>query len=247
VGIGVGSFTKSSRKYYQKITELASVKMIMVRDQESFKRLEDLDLPGSLIMGADLAFFSSYWMTSSDSFSKSRLRIGFVIKYMEIQEGYLDVIRQAAFTFQNEGIEVVIFSFEKNHDHMLAQFFHEFKIIWWSPSTLTVDEYMEEFSDCSLLVTSRAHGAILGAAFGIPSICIGIEPKLKQVSKMFPNSGMYVSLPLTFDMLYDKIKVGMTIAYDRVIMDFELNKAKLDKSISEFRQFLYSYCKSDET
>jgi len=54
-------------------------------------------------------------------------------------------------------------------------------ILCWDPYTMTLDDFTRRLSEYDLLIAARAHGVIIGAALGIPSIAIVIEPKLRLV------------------------------------------------------------------
>ena len=42
--------------------------------------------------------------------------------------------------------------------------------------------FFEGWSDADVIVTARAHAAVLAGMRGIPSLCISLEPKLRIVS-----------------------------------------------------------------
>ena len=62
----------------------------------------------------------------------------------------------------------------------------------WDPQQIKIENYLSELSECSIMVTSRAHGAIVSACLGIPSVCLAIEPKLEKVHKMLKNSSRLI-------------------------------------------------------
>jgi len=238
LGVGIGSFTSSSKKYYHKMAELAKFDMILPRDHFSYQFLKK-NINASIVPGADLAFFKEYWIPSElPSVEPKRKSIGFVLKQWNDDCDYLAVIHQVAKALDEEGFEVSVFTFEKDHDKHIEQRFNNFRVFSWCPGTIPLHQYLGILMQKSLLVTSRAHGAILGAAFGIPAICIGIEPKLLSVAKMFPHSGSYIKLPLTFEELYNSVKDGLKVKAEKVKLDFEYNRIVLLNSIMEFKRLL---------
>lgn len=242
LSIGIGSFTSSSKKYYHKMAELAKFDMILPRDYFSYQFLKKIYINGSIIPGTDLAFFKEYWIPPELSPVESKRRsIGFVLKTWTDDCDYLTIIHQVANALDEEGFEVSVFTFEKDHDRHIQQRFHNFRVFSWCPVSTSLHQYLGILMQNALLVTSRAHGAILGAALGIPAICIGIEPKLLSVAKMFPQSGSYIKLPLTFEELYNSIKDGLkekVEKVEKVKLDFEYNRIVLLNSIMEFKRLL---------
>jgi polysaccharide pyruvyl transferase WcaK-like protein len=174
-------------------------------------------------------------------------KIGFVVKYWPNNGGYTSVLINTAHLLRKSGYLVTVFLFEKSHDLPLLDEFKDFEIQVWCPESRSLVDYINLLAESSLLVTSRAHGAIIGSAFGIPSICIGIEPKLMQVAQMFPRTARFLNLPLTFKDLYDNIISGLTIPGDRVLKDFEENKKILVNSLIEAEKYLQKHEELDKT
>ena len=241
VGVGLGTFTPSSRKYYHKIAELTSLEMILPRDPDSYKVLKQMRISGEIVQSSDLAFMSQYWLPPEVKPGTTFKRIGFVVKHWPCDTGYLAVLGKTARALKEQGYLVTIFLFEKNHDLPIIKEFGDFEVKVWCPWTGSLVNYLRLLASNSLLVTSRAHGAIIGAAFGIPSICIGIEPKLNQVANMFPRSAIFMNLALTFNGLYDSIISGLEVHADLVLNDFDENQTVLLNSLSKVEKYLQKY------
>ncbi len=239
LGVGIGTFTSSSKKYYYKMAELSNFDLILPRDHFSYRFLKKKNVKGTVIPATDLAFLKEFWIPSGKSLIRpNRRSVGFVLRSWNDDSDYLTVVQQVAKALDKEGYKVSIFNFEKAHDRHIEQRFQDFNIFTWCPNTTSLDQYLEILTQNSLLVTSRAHGAILGAAFGIPSVCIGIEPKLLSVAKMFPLSGSYVGFTLTFKELYNSVKEGLKVKTENVNLDFENNRRVLLSSLKEFKRLL---------
>lgn len=238
MGIGVGSFTKSSSKYYHKITELSRFDLIVPREGLSFKALKKLQVNKNVVIGGDLAFLRDYWLPPGLPARKSGRTIGFVLKSWDRDTSYLEIVQQVATVLRREGYSVAIFIFEESQDAVLVRHFNGLEVFSWRPDIVSLSFYLEKLSQASLLVTSRAHGAILGAAFGIPAVLLGIEPKLYQIAGMFPNSASYVPLPLTFENLYRNVIKGLRVTSLQVNSDFEQNRMSCTRAIDDFKIML---------
>ncbi len=237
LGVGIGSFTGSSKKYYHKMAELSNFDMIFPRDQHSFQVLKEMGIKADVSLGTDLAFLKEYWIPPAlSSIEPDRKRIGFVLK--SSKDNCLEVIFKVAEELEHNGYNISIFIFEKGHDSRINQRFKKFKVHNWCPDSTSLHQYLETLMQNSLLISSRAHGAIIGAALGIPAICIGVEPKLLSIAKMFPNSGSYVKLPITFEELYDRVMEGLKVNTEQVELDFKNNQEVMIKSIDKFKMVI---------
>lgn len=241
LGVGIGSFTRSSKKYYHKMSELSKFDMIFPRDKKSFQLLSEKQLKGKIIQGADLAFYKEHWLPNvliSETIPAKS--IGLVLKSWNDEFNYLSTLHQLAKDLEEEGHTVTIYTFEKPHDKEVPVYFSDFRVVQWSPNSMTLYQYIEALQGNSLLVTSRAHGVVLGAALGIPSICIGIEPKLLSFSKMFPSSTSYATIPISSEKLHQMVIQGLSVKKEKVNLDFENNRDQMFNFMLKFKNLLRS-------
>ena len=241
IGIGVGKYTKSSTKLLNSTLAISDYDLIMLRDKKSIKNFRRYNHHTSIIEGTDLIFGPRFWM--NDSFKEKGEVISFVIRELEdsvINEQLLNVARK----FTNN--EVKFFLFDKNADSPLYQKISaEFDVNVWDPLKISFQDYIKELALSSLIITSRAHGAIVGAGLNISSIIIGIEPKLETIHKMLPTSSRYIPVEAIDDKLEKEInycishqdKLGALVRNDA-----EMNAAKLYKSLDPIIKFLKTEC-----
>ena len=64
----------------------------------------------------------------------------------------------------------------------------------WNPSLWPLKNYLTKISSCDLIMTTRAHGAIVSSVLGVPSVIINIEPKLANIHKMLSQSSMLIDI-----------------------------------------------------
>ena len=238
LGIGVSTFTSDSKKYYHKVAELSSLEFILPRDPHSLRILKGMRLPGRLIQSSDLAFLEGYWLPADLRRHGNRENIGFVIKNWPNDNGYLQLLKKAASLLQDQGYTVTIYLFERTHDSPIKTLFKGFDIEEWCPRSRSLNNYLQSLATNNLLVTSRAHGAIIGAALNIPAICVGIEPKLDQIVKVFPQSGQYVSVKSSLTDLYDKIMMGLATPISKVQADFNENNRIVLDSLNKLKYLM---------
>jgi polysaccharide pyruvyl transferase WcaK-like protein len=71
------------------------------------------------------------------------------------------------------------------------------KIKVYNPSKEGIHQIIHTIKNHDMIITSRAHGAYLGSIMNIPSICINIEPKLKNVHETLSNSSVLIPENIT--------------------------------------------------
>ena len=87
----------------------------------------------------------------------------------------------------------------------------------------------------------RAHGAIISGILGMIPICIESSLKLKEVAKMFPNSGKLLSLKSDAQSLMKTID-DITMEYPnylkRLEQDLEINTKSALNGVADLNEFL---------
>ncbi|MDH3708868.1 MAG: polysaccharide pyruvyl transferase family protein [Cyclobacteriaceae bacterium] len=240
LGIGVGSFTSDSKKYYQKVAEMAQFDWLLLRDTASYESIRALKLPLNLRPSTDLAFIKEYWMPEIET-PKDPLSVGFVLKNWPSHPEYLAECRLAAAQLTEKGFRVTVFLFEAVHDDALKDQFADYTVRIWDPHQMTLKGYLYHLAQQSVVITSRAHGTILAGAFGIPAVCLGIEPKLKTIYKMFPLTGLYLDLPLSSTQILASVDGALQYSTSDVERDFRQNREVLIQDITELMQAYKNY------
>lgn len=69
-------------------------------------------------------------------------------------------------------------------------------MVWSVSNGQTIGEFINDLCRTSkAIISTRAHGVMLPAVFGVPSIAIEIEPKLREIHSMLPHGTLLVSEP----------------------------------------------------
>lgn len=241
LGIGVGNFVFNSKKYFVKAAELADFDLMITRDRSSFKRLKEKHLKAEIWNSTDLAFLKEYWAVETDTGIKvdsDQKRVGFVIRWWKMDQSYLETIHQCAGKLAADGYLVSIYVFEKELDQPVSEMFNDFNRYIWDPKEIGLSKYLELFGRLDLVVTSRAHGAILASAMDIPSVCIGIDPKLRTFHDMLPNGSSYVECPLLLPKLMKSIDTTLRIPAEVVRDDFAANRRIAVSSMALVKKWL---------
>lgn len=238
LGIGVGGFEPDSTKYYYKAAELGGFQLIVTRDNLSYQYLVKRKLNAKIWASTDLCYLSRYWLTDTGSSDSKNKRIGLVVRSWNTAPSYLKVIRQAADILVSEGFNISVFFFEKELDSAVGQVFTGFEQYYWDPKVMGISTYLKILSSQDIIVTARAHGALVASALGIPSVCIGVEPKLHVFHSMLPDSSVYVACPLILSTLLDGIERAFKIPRSLIIRDFRKNNVQAESSMVSVKEWL---------
>ncbi|HRJ29544.1 MAG TPA: polysaccharide pyruvyl transferase family protein [Cyclobacteriaceae bacterium] len=241
LGIGVGSYTYSSARFFSDIISLSDYDFLLVRDEESANQVIRYGFSYTLKTATDLAFLTQYWLAGNKMPSSAGNCVGFILRDWNYKNQIdFDAIEQTAQLLQQAGIPILFFSLDGNTDRIYKERFSNVSMIEWNPERITVTEFMQKLAQCKLVVTSRAHGAILSACINIPSICLAIEDKLVRVSEMLHKSSVLIQLPLQTSVLTQVVlsqlrKEGLE---DCVREDVLRNQAVMEAGIVSLKEFL---------
>jgi polysaccharide pyruvyl transferase WcaK-like protein len=240
LGLGIGPFSSSSTLMYSKLAELGSYDFLAVRDPLSFDFLKDRIDGDRIELSSDMAFLDHFWKLTFEKQIRSR-SIGFVLMDWSGDTGYFfKQIADVSKILKARGYDVWFFSLDKNHDKRYPSYFEgEPNFITWDPYTFSLEDFLHIFASMQLVISARAHGAILSSAWGIPSICLKISQKLGTVAHMLKNSSILVEPPFEpAEVLAAVEKVfGDYESYSsRTQLDYKNNKSVIEKTLNHLYQ-----------
>lgn len=242
LGIGMGTFTPSSAKYYFNAPILAGYEYLMVRDSRSVKQANDMCPQARISLGTDLAFYTAYWMTvqPADSIQNAKPKIGIVLRDWP-DASYLSVMAEVADVIRQGGMDITCFSFEKHYDQRYKQILGDRFPMWsWPDEAGNFNVFFEHFAVQDLVITSRFHGAILASAYGIPSLGLALEPKLNTLRELLPHSCKLIELadiPHNLIEQVSKILKQRETGKKNAWLDFERNSNLIRQKINELKLF----------
>lgn len=193
--LGLGPFENSSGDAVrEKIAPFLKCDYKSVRDNESFRiatsHTQDLKLY------TDPTFLVDHWFTPTNS---SRAlhgnAVGVILRKWNLNEHGRNAVSntiEAAKLLIKSGKKVTFISLYRDYDKEIIDSLKEFDWIIWDPQKDSPSGFIEKLSNTfDILVSARAHGVLLPAQAGIPSVVVGIEPKLKNVHDFLPNGTLY--------------------------------------------------------
>jgi polysaccharide pyruvyl transferase WcaK-like protein len=184
-GIGVGPYVASSRRLWREAEVLGSFARLAVRDPESQRWATRLGLGDRTREFTDLAFGVDHWLRAPPAAPTSP-QLGLVL--CDGKPGNADVLAVAAGGRVGELPARFVF-LDSVHDRALIRSVERagHDVLVWDPWAMSVERFAAELARCTLLVSNRAHGAIVGGCLGVPSICIAADAKLRAVHGMLPG------------------------------------------------------------
>ena len=243
LGIGIGTYTPSSRKFYADILSLSDYDYLIVRDRGSLTQLKKFNFHFPVSIATDLAFLYKLWNPQNIQRQRSAGKcIGFILRDWPLDHhDHLKILHEVAIRLEAQSYQVTIFSLDQFEDVYFQSLFSRFKLIAWDPFKITLNDFLNEFSKMDLVVSSRAHGCILPGCLGIPAVCLGIEPKLEKISEMLKTSATYIPQPFEKESILNTIITTFENLEQKrlaVKVDAYENRKLMDKSIDHLRQFI---------
>lgn len=229
-GIGIGPYSKRSTLFFRHLAEIGSFEALFVRDDVSMQFLASMNFAGQRFKFTDLAFLSDYWVPKKLKEKKEKPfgnKVGILLQDIPSRqeemfsavEGFLSSLKDADVTF---------LSFDRNHDQeYIRRFSSRHQLVVWDPEVMTMESFLEILAAQNIIITARAHGAILGALLGVVPICLGVSPKLEHVSQFFPHGGLLVKPPFDEQKLsaaWEKVRQGYTVFTERLHKDVIANR-----------------------
>ncbi len=194
-GLGIDYFAPGAPSFFEKFSELGSYDALWVRDAYSVEALKMYRFNRKYSQATDLAFLTEYWNNLPARQPKLKPdTIGILLlDWHKGMEHLFSTTKCFVEQIRNSGYKVKFFSFDENHDKRYIETFSHEDIKIWRPNSTPLQDYLKELAECDIVLTGRAHGAILGACLGIFPICLAISKKMEQVAAMFKNSFILLS------------------------------------------------------
>ena len=227
-GIGIGKYSLGSKKLYHDLVEIGTYDHLIVRDNHSYDFLAKHGAhKKKYSLNTDLAFLNS-WNSNTRKGERGLKSIGIIIK------GNLDDLLVETFVelhhyLEVRNLKVTFYSFDENYDANLIEMFDQFRFKQYRPRNF--DEFIKGLYQEDMFITSRAHGAIIGACMGIPSIILNLETKLFEVSKMLNSSCIRLDTWTFEDIInaIDDFEADFSSVLSKLHDDYLRNKGLINK------------------
>jgi polysaccharide pyruvyl transferase WcaK-like protein len=236
IGLGIGEYHKGFAHLFSQFSDIGSYNQLLVRDPESEKLLRQYGYRGTCGVFADLAFLTEDWrpIITRQPVSKS-----IAIVLLDFKRD-IDNMFQSILNFEEAAIKrgytVNYFSIDDVMDKGYRERFRTKTLFNWKPNEITLSDYLNLIAQNSIVISARAHGAILGACLGLVPVIIPHSQKLVQVSKMFPNASAIYPIcsdgPLLNTIEY--ISLNLESCKSAVDLDIAINRKKAQQMMQNF-------------
>lgn len=212
VCLGVGPFeTSSPTQIKQAISPFLSCDFRSVRDSVSLEILEKLLHTSALY--TDPTFLLNHWNTeTSKPVREKNNSIGVILRDWKLNQHGENVLKntiEAAHQLASRGHAIKLISLYQEHDRSIIDKHREFEWLVWDPQKCTPSTFIKNLQqEFDILVSTRAHGVLLPAQVGLPSVVVGIEPKLQNIHNILPQGTLY-SDGLNPDDIIEKTLIGL--------------------------------------
>ncbi len=204
ISIGLGPFARPESEQ-SAAKQLAGCEFLSVRDETSMRYCQNWGLEQASLH-SDFGYASSLWGADLPALKNSSppYRIGIIVRdWYRTEEGFrhLAASMELAASLEKRGHKPTFFIFDGFGDTTCRRTVQSssFSNVIWNPNRLSISDQLDELAACDVLVTSRAHGAIVGSALGIPAICTVIEPKLRIMAETLEDAAVGWESPFEVD------------------------------------------------
>ncbi|MEM7317359.1 MAG: polysaccharide pyruvyl transferase family protein, partial [Planctomycetota bacterium] len=187
ISIGLGPFQGPGSQQIA-ARKLAGCEFLSVRDDTSMEYCREWGLSHASLH-ADFGYASSLWGTDLPELRQPTAphTVGIIVRdWYRTEMGYrhLPASVELANALARRGHQPKFFVFDRVGDTTSRRLVKRKAIASevWNPNVSSIAAKHDSLAQIDILVTARAHGAIVGSVLGIPSVCTVIEPKLKIMS-----------------------------------------------------------------
>jgi len=220
VSLGAGPFRNDSAEQQAK-SKLAGCDWISVRDSLSKDFCEKAGLQ-KVSLFADMCYARGLWDSTKSEYSQKihLKKIGVIIRDWPFmaENPFMAPLHSAVKELESRGLEAEYISLAPRCDMGALAELRRRKIpcFCWDPDEMVISELVEKLGEFDLFISSRAHGIVVGACLGIPSIGVLIEPKLRLIAEGLRDSVSFWDAPFNPKALLDKVTL-ISEVYEEVV------------------------------
>ncbi len=244
LGIGIGTYTQSSKRFFSDILALSNFDILFVRDDASLLNARRYIRSNNIHKSSDLAFLAQHWMPEDLKVARKKNSIAVILRDWAF-DSHVSAFLDASTALLENGHDVKFFAFDENADKEFINAASAIgEVTVWKPAEMTITHYLSKLAECKLTISSRAHGAIVSACLAIPVCCISIEPKLEQVALMLNNGSRIIRQPFTKKEILNTIENmlrELPQLSDGISGDVARNNKEMSDGISRFGNFVSTY------
>ncbi|NWC96610.1 MULTISPECIES: polysaccharide pyruvyl transferase family protein [unclassified Pseudomonas] len=199
--IGLGPFDGGGKQLDRAVSVINRCDYISVRDGTSQQHCNTFG-KSDVEVYTDPSLLSELWISRKDletgSLKKGKY-LSFILRdwpHDANGQQFIKAMVQAADELAKTGEQVRLVSLYKERDQHLIDKYHQYEWLCWDAAGDTPETFMAKLIvESDVIISARAHGVLLPASLGFPTIAVAIENKLKKVHEMLPQGTRLVSTP----------------------------------------------------
>ena len=194
VGLGIGPFS-DKRGESIAMNRLKYHSLAFVRDQTSFQHAQDHNVKNAAL-SHDLSFLDFDNIEKAKPKRDAGPRSGPCViirsyKYGTAKNNYAQTLLDWAESLpESERAELKWVSFQPSYDAPVIDLIERagYQVWKWDPYHMDLEDCYAEIANASIVITARMHGTYIAGMLGIPTVSIGLHPKLTFAANYFNNS-----------------------------------------------------------
>jgi len=187
IGLGIGPYASGSSRLTHEAEILGTFDRIAVRDPGSLAWCARLGLRDRTRCFTDLVFATPLW--NPPVCTTSSQNISFVICAGKKGNSALIAVARRLI---DTGFQVRVVLLDSVHDALLLESLAlEFSnVTCWDPTTMDLEQFACLLGESAVVISNRAHGLIVAAICGVPTICIDTDEKLRSIRPIVPKRSL---------------------------------------------------------
>lgn len=217
LGLGIGPFADAAGKQMA-MHRMKYHSLVLTRDDTSQQHATEFGLNAH--RSHDLSFleYNDLLELSKSATKREQNHYCFIVrhyKYGNAADQYLAPMIELSKSLTKNGDRVTWMSFQEEYDSPVIDEIRKANMaVWiWNPETMTFEDVYRKINESNVVVTARMHGTYIAGMLGIPTVSIGLHPKLELASNYFSRS-VTLSANLNLQDLEDAIANLRTAAPD---------------------------------
>ena len=246
IGTNIGPFSTDSKRFLSLYSLLGSVDAFLLRDTESIEYLEHFGHKGFADVISDVVFCPTYLPEISKTNVRTKLKtVGIVIMNWKGQgKAYLAELEMFVKQIEPKGYACRFFAFSELDDASLQEGF-TYPITCWKPNEMMISSYLQKLAEVDLMISMRFHGLVVATAMGMPSIGIGINPKIID----FSNQASTCCKLVESDLSAKELEVSFDVVvsnYEKMVQSAIVLREQFGESEAIISSFMENIVKRDD-
>ncbi len=187
VSVGLGPFERNIS--IKQLEDLKENSLLQIRDSRSYDLCSSYGVNNCLLR-TDIVYNHELWIELGKVECESKKKITIILRdWSQTKIGaqhssiIIDNTSLLKDRFPLYEFNYVLFSSNRDAKCEKLLIKNNEEYLKWDPYRYTVIEFIDQFSDSEMIISSRFHGLVVASVLNIPSVAVGIDPKLSDLGR----------------------------------------------------------------